>query len=94
MLTELEKKMLIMLIHDDFIGDRGWEDEMAATWCRDAGEFAKDFGLEQRQVPALIGSLVKKDLLYSDGESIMFTDAGRDVIREQKLHEVPVETLV
>lgn len=64
--TELEKKMLVSLLHCHY-GDRGdW------IWAWAHNDSFKPHGLSEKSVPGIIGSLVKKGLMWSDGQT------GRD----------------
>jgi hypothetical protein len=77
-LTEKEIIVLKKFKDDDFVSDVGWENPKASTWVED---FHKDCKMSGKEFSGVMSSLVKKDIIWSTGESFGLKDAGREFLK-------------
>ncbi len=75
-LTTKEIAFLLKFAGNDIVSDYGWQDPLASAWTADLCDTRGD--------AAVLGSLIKKDLMNGNGESVRLTDAGRVALAEIK----------
>lgn len=68
-ITTKEDGLLLRFAANDIVSDHGWQDPQASAWNADLCDTRND--------NAVLGSLITKGLLNSNGESVRLTDAGR-----------------
>lgn len=86
-LTINEIAVLDAFTKDCYVRDHGWEDDMAAGWI---DGFHEDCNMNGKTFSGVMSSLVKKDILWTNGpgEAFGLTDKGREVVTTLILNEV------
>lgn len=85
-LTDLEKKVLTNIALNQYTALNGAEPEEAEDACCWVNTIA-DCGpcdIEPTSLPGVMGSLAKKNLVWTDGETCWFTEAGFDAYKAIK----------
>ena len=75
--TPLERKVLDAWMNDENVSDYGWESKSAAAWVKG---FHKVCDMEGKVFSAVVSSLCKKGIMWTNGESFGLTDLGRKSI--------------
>lgn len=82
-ITEKEKITLLAYIEDDIVNDYGWESPQASAWV---GGYWEDLiekrGVQKKSIPGIVGSLQKKGVVYTNGDSLKLTELGRNTVSE------------
>ncbi len=73
-LTDKEKDMLRRFAANDIVSDYGWQDKLASAWTNDL--------CGDRADAAVVGSLMRKGIMWNNGECVGLTDAGRAAMVE------------
>lgn len=78
-LTVKETAMMEIIANDDHVSDHGWKSSSAMFWTNGmlCNDDVKRTGIQKRSVPGIMASLVKKDMIRTDGDSGILTDKGR-----------------
>jgi len=78
-LTALEKEVIEAYVDDDFVRDFGYEHPNSSTWVK---SFHQNLNMSREKLSGVISSLVKKGLVYTNGESFSLTSKGIKMARE------------
>lgn len=76
-ITELEERVLFAFVNDDCVNDDGWQSKTAATQVKG---FHRSCEMDGNTFSGVFSSLVKKGILWTNGESFGLTDLGRNTI--------------
>ena len=74
-LTANEKTVIKAYKQDDYVGDNGYQSDFAAAWVDILGTNCGS--LKGKAFSGTMSSLIKKDIMTSDGESCSLTVAGK-----------------
>ena len=81
-ITEYEKSLIQVYIVDDIVNDYGWEHPEACGWVESiCGSFSEKHG-NSISVRGVMSSLVKKGIMYSNGEVCSLSPIGIKVAKE------------
>lgn len=84
-LTDKEKQVLENIARNDYTTGNGAEPEKREdTYCWADCVDCGPFNVPRKSIPGIIGSLVKKGLVLTDGECIELSDSGFQAYKSLK----------
>ncbi len=74
--TANEESVIRAYMNDDHVSDYGYDDPDAGAWV---DGFAEDMGMSGETFSGVMGSLVRKGIIDTDGESFCLTTEGIEI---------------
>lgn len=79
MITPREKQVIIAYKNDDHVSDNGWDYFGSQAWI---DILSDNSNIKGKAFSGIISSLVKKGLMFTDGEAIGLTKLGIKIAKE------------